>query len=165
MAAAVSIFLLLLMRDRRSWILILLAGLGMLVLVYQFGATRILEAAFYSRSLGDWDGRLEIWSCAVNLMRDFPFTGIGMGAFQELAERFYAYDIYAPEHIPHAHNLFLQVTLDLGIPGIVAWLSILLAMLFVSWQVYKTGRKTKELLFLGLALRCSLPRSHILFMA
>ncbi len=117
MAAAVSVLLLLLIRKRRSWILLVFAGAGGLVLVYRFEITRVLEAAFYSRSLGDWDGRTEIWLRAVNLIHDFPISGIGMGTFHELASTFYAYDIYAPEHIPHAHNLFLQVTMDLGIPG------------------------------------------------
>lgn len=149
-AAAVSIIILLLLRDRRSWLLLLLAGVGLLFLAYQFGVTNILETAVYSNSIGDWDGRLEIWTRAVNLTRDFPFTGIGLGSFKDLAERFYAYDIYAPEYIPHAHNLFMQITVDLGIPGIVAWLSILLTMIYISWQVYKTGRTTNDFLFTGI---------------
>jgi putative inorganic carbon (HCO3(-)) transporter len=140
MAALVSVLLLLVLRDRRSLILIGLAGAGFLVLAVQFGFSRILEAAFYSRSLGDWNGRLEIWLRAVNLIRDFSISGIGMGSFQELAERFYAYDKYAPDNIPHTHNLFLQVTVDLGLPGIIAWTSILLVILLIAWKIFETGK-------------------------
>jgi putative inorganic carbon (HCO3(-)) transporter len=31
------------------------------------------------------------------------------------------------------------VAVDLGIPGLIAWLSILLIMIVISWQVYKAG--------------------------
>jgi putative inorganic carbon (HCO3(-)) transporter len=48
----------------------------------------------------------------------------------------------------------MQVSLDLGIPGLVAWLSIFLSIIFISWQVYMTGWKMNDYLFtaMGAAL-------------
>jgi putative inorganic carbon (HCO3(-)) transporter len=138
-----------LLRDRRSCVLILLAGAGILVLVYQFGLARFLDMVVYSSSVGGWDGRLEIWVRAVNLVRDYPFSGIGMGSFQVMAETFYAYDIYAPEHIPHAHNLFMQVSLDVGLPGMIAWLAIFITIFTLSWQIYQAGQKSEDSIYLS----------------
>ena len=149
-AAMISLFILLILWEKRSWFLLLLIGIGLVIGGFQFGFSRLTEVMIYNNSIGDWNQRLEIWSRAVNLIVDFPFTGIGMGTFQEMASKFYAYDIYAPSHIPHAHNLFFQISLDVGIPGIVAWLSILLVMIFSAWKVYKYGRNSKGNLYLGI---------------
>jgi putative inorganic carbon (HCO3(-)) transporter len=41
--------------------------------------------------------------------------------------------------IAHAHNIFLQTALDLGIPGLVAYLALLGSALVVCWQVAVKG--------------------------
>jgi putative inorganic carbon (HCO3(-)) transporter len=69
-------------------------------------------------------GRLEIWSRGWYMVQDFPFTGIGMGLHEKMIEVMYPYFIN-PIPLAHAHNLFLQVAVDLGIPGLIAWLGIL----------------------------------------
>jgi putative inorganic carbon (HCO3(-)) transporter len=149
-AATISLFLLLVLWDKRSWLLLLIAGIGVVIGGFLFGFSRLTDAIVYNNTIGGWNQRLEIWSRAVNLINDFPFTGIGMGTFQEMASTFYAYDIYAPGHIPHAHNLIFQISLDVGIPGIIAWLAILLVMIYTAWKVYKRGSRIKENLYLGI---------------
>ncbi len=67
--------------------------------------------------------RIEIWTHASYMIQDFSFTGVGMGNFRRVNDLFYPLYI-APADAPHAHNLFLQVAVDLGIPGLLAWLGI-----------------------------------------
>ena len=73
------------------------------------------------------------------MIQDFPFTGVGMGSFMEVADALYPFFHYAPESIHHAHNLFLQIAVDLGIPGLVAWLVLLLTVLALAVQLYRSG--------------------------
>lgn len=72
--------------------------------------------------------RLEIWSRAYYMIQDFPFTGIGMGNFQQLLELMYPLFLTS-EIIPHAHNLFLQIATDLGLIGLISWLAIVIVVM------------------------------------
>jgi len=38
--------------------------------------------------------------------------------------------------VHHAHNLFLQVGVDLGLPGLIAYLALLLGSLCATWHSY-----------------------------
>jgi putative inorganic carbon (HCO3(-)) transporter len=67
--------------------------------------------------------RMEIWSRAIYIIQDFPFTGIGMGLFAPVTDLLYPMIITRPG-IEHAHNLILQIAVDLGLPGLVAWLAL-----------------------------------------
>jgi len=85
------------------------------------------------------DGRIDIWSRAVYMLQDFPFTGVGMGAFGPLADLLYPFFLAAPGKIVHAHNLFLQIGVDLGIPGLIAWLAGWLGVMWMGWRLYRTA--------------------------
>jgi putative inorganic carbon (HCO3(-)) transporter len=69
--------------------------------------------------------RFEIWSRATYALQDFSFTGMGLGTFRRIAPLLYPLFMIPPEKdIAHAHNLFIQSGLDLGIAGLVAFLAI-----------------------------------------
>lgn len=94
----------------------------------------ILEQFSNDGSLGGWAGRLEIWQTSLTAISDFPFTGIGIGTFTTLIPLLYPLS-FPIESYPHAHNLFLQIALDLGLPGLIAYLALLInlvAMLTVT---------------------------------
>lgn len=91
---------------------------------------------------GSVEGRLEIWSRAMLMLHDFPFTGIGMGVFEQTANTLYPFGL-DPANIPHAHNLFFQVAVDLGLPGLICWVAVLLTVAACAWQVYRAGRRTR----------------------
>ena len=91
------------------------------------------------------------------MIQDFPITGIGMGLFTDLADRLYPFFLNAPGSVTHAHNLFLQIGVDVGIPGLIAWLATLGIMVVISWQVYRFGllRGDQWSTSLGAGLFCS----------
>ena len=83
-------------------------------------------------------GRMDLWSRAVYGIQDFPFSGMGMNAFRKVVPV-----LYPLFHIPHqadvasAHNHFLQVGVDLGIPGLVAYVALwttLIRLLLLVWR-------------------------------
>jgi putative inorganic carbon (HCO3(-)) transporter len=121
----------------------------------QIGVYRLLGLAI--SSLGS---RPEIWSRAVYALQDFPFTGMGMNTFRNIVHVLYPMLGVGPDtDIGHAHNEFLQAGLDLGFPGLAAFLTINLSTVWMLSKVYKHSLSFAEtgwipkirLLILGLA--------------
>lgn len=145
------------LRWQQGWIAVVLSLLAAAAGIYWFGPQRALEALVASKTVGSLTGRLEVWSRATDMILDFPFTGIGMGAFQPLADQLYPFLIFEPGQVFHAHNLFLQVAVDLGIPGLLAWLWLLAVVIVQAVKVYRAGRAEHDPLLtaLGAGLLCS----------
>jgi putative inorganic carbon (HCO3(-)) transporter len=62
------------------------------------------------------------------MLQDFAFTGIGLGQFDRVLHALYVPLLNGPlEVVPHAHNLFLEYALELGIPGAVAAMFLVVA--------------------------------------
>ncbi len=93
--------------------------------------------------------RVEIWSRAVYVIQDFPLTGIGMGMFARVTDLLYPM-IFTRPGIEHAHNLALQIAVDLGLPGLVAWLATyFVVMACLMLQIFRRSA-TPNALVVGL---------------
>lgn len=79
--------------------------------------------------------RQALWPWAVTAIGDFPFTGVGLGAFRQVVFRFYPITMTPDPDVGHAHNIFLQTALDVGLPGLVIYGAILLVASAVGWRV------------------------------
>lgn len=85
-----------------------------------------------------WEGRVELWKRAVRVIQDHPFTGVGFGAISRVVHaRYPTFLLAAGSNFVHVHNLFLEVGLDLGLPGLAAFLWLLIALGRMSWQVWR----------------------------
>lgn len=79
------------------------------------------------------NSRVELWERALFVMRDFPFTGIGLGTFDPNALLLYPLLENTPgEPQPHAHNIYLQMGVDYGVGGFVAFLALVTTTLGVG---------------------------------
>jgi putative inorganic carbon (hco3(-)) transporter len=142
MALGAMLVVLIVLRWRWGWLAVPLAVLAAGLAIWWIGEVRVVEALSATQTLGGMDGRLEVWSRALYMLQDFPFTGIGMGTFQQVANRLYPFFLAGPDaEVPHAHNIFLQVGVDLGLPGLVAWLALLILVCICAWWVYRRGRR------------------------
>jgi putative inorganic carbon (HCO3(-)) transporter len=150
LATVVFLFVLLAFRFRKGLVFIPVAVIVALVLVDSLGFEPIVDQISTGISVGGFEGRMEIWSRAIYMIQDFPFTGIGMGRFGEVADRFYPFFLAPSNSIDHAHNLLLQVAVDLGIPGLIAWLAIWIGVTHTAWLIYREGRSTGSRWALGL---------------
>jgi O-antigen ligase len=70
--------------------------------------------------------RLEVYGHAMTLLRDTPFTGIGAGDQFAASLSKYALLIQVP-YLTYAHNLVLELWLELGLPGLAAWWALAMA--------------------------------------
>ena len=94
--------------------------------------------------------RLDMWSRAAAMIRDLPYTGIGLSTFPTIQTHFYTGFTLGPE--PHAHNLFIQTALDLGLPGLVALIWLLVAFYATTVRAYRaTTSQDLRALLAGLA--------------
>jgi len=89
-------------------------------------------------SLITLEGRMEIWSRAIYGIQDFPFTGMGMNTFHKVVTALYPLFTISSEYdIGHAHNEFLQAALDLGVPGLIAFIALYLGAFWMLFQVWR----------------------------
>jgi putative inorganic carbon (HCO3(-)) transporter len=139
LAVLVVLAFLSLTRWKWGWALILMAVAPLSGILMRVGTSTILQLLVSSPGLGGWDERVELWSRAIYMIQDFPFTGVGFGLFSPVADTLYPFFLMQPGQMSHAHNLFLQVAVDTGLPGLIAWMSCLFITSWMAWKVYRLG--------------------------
>lgn len=85
--------------------------------------------------LGGGEFRWDVWSNAAYALSDAPLTGIGFGMYSVVVPSFYPFVYVDGSLAEHAHNIFLQISLDVGLPGLIAYLSILMQSVFMLWRL------------------------------
>ncbi|MBI3914799.1 MAG: O-antigen ligase family protein [Chloroflexi bacterium] len=157
-AAVLGLLVLAIIKTR--WILAPL-GLGLVGLGFWASSNldlpRVVDLLFSSDAVSGLAGREEVWSRAIYALQDVPFTGIGLGIFPQALQVLYPLFLVGPDaSVPHAHNLFLQVGVDLGIPGLIAYLAMLILAWLISFTSFRCARQAEDLdlaaVSLGLAL-------------
>lgn len=95
---------------------ILAVGVGTATLSRLLG--RIADVGFSST------GRYEIYGLILGALREAPWIGVGMGAFQEAFRPLVGAE-FALVDVDHAHNVYLEHAFELGAPAaVVLWLAI-----------------------------------------
>jgi uncharacterized membrane protein YqjE len=91
-----------------------------------------------SRQVTSASSRLQLWRDSLALIGDYPFTGSGLtGTAMVLST--YVYLLHVP-FLNHAHNLYLQIAVEQGIPGVIGFLimvSASFAALAESWPTMR----------------------------
>jgi putative inorganic carbon (HCO3(-)) transporter len=123
-------------------VLLLLA----LLVLTTFGSASLRQAiqvdaeSVHILSTVSMEQRLEVWSRAQYVIADFPFTGPGLDVFQHVMPVMYPlFQTHPGRLVPHAHNEFLQVALDMGLPGLVAWQALYIVTFWMLWRAYRRG--------------------------
>lgn len=82
--------------------------------------------------------RVQIWQYGLDILRDFPMTGIGMNTFRYVVFRLVPLScVITPCDIGHAHNELLQAGLDLGLPGLAAFLGLHVGAFWILIRLYR----------------------------
>lgn len=114
-----------------------LVGMGVALWLGPVRLLRLVEEPGQLEALGGVSTlgfRVEVWRWALVAISDFPFTGCGLGSFREVGRLLYPMAIAPNYDYAHAHNIFLQVALDTGIPGLIAYLALLATSAAVLWR-------------------------------
>ena len=119
-------------------------GAALVVAVTATPAPTLVDSQTFSKSgatlLGAVHIRIGVWSKALDSIRDFPLTGMGMNTFRKVMPVRYPLPVqsaFPGPDLAHAHNNLLQAALDLGIPGLVAYSSLWLAAFALLVMTYR----------------------------
>ena len=86
--------------------------------------------------------RLDIWVSALRGIVDHPYSGIGLGVFNEVIPTRYPYQTVGLSYsVSQAHNVFLDTALGIGLPGLAGLLLLLLGMVMLAWKGHRHRRK------------------------
>lgn len=128
--AAATLVLIAQLRPR--WLLVGLPALGVLVVVggLVLGWANLADSIISSDPAFGLAWRLDVWRASRLMVSDFCFTGVGFGCFEPVLSLLYPLSLGGSA--PHAHNLFLQVAADLGLPGALAYSWLLVQTLWLA---------------------------------
>ena len=90
--------------------------------------------------------RVYIWMGTLAMLKDYWFSGVGPG---EAAFNM-AYPAYAYHEVsaPHAHNLFLQILSDAGVPGLLVFGLLLISFYRAMFTSLRVTRSREKQIFL-----------------
>ena len=80
------------------------------------------------------DSRIKMWKAIIDLIKKYPLFGYGAGCVNTRRE-FLAYKV----HKPHAHNLFFEITAELGIIGLIFFMVVMALILKDIIILIRTG--------------------------
>lgn len=142
---------------RRGWVLLLLLAVVGATVVAAIGPGRLLtaltvydpqqvsaDALIQDRNLA---GRLLLWQRALHGLADAPLTGMGLAAFEVVSQQPYPQLAgYRPDpDMSHVHNIVLQVGLDLGLPGLITFVSLLVMIGWLLWRLVQRSHRPSPL--------------------
>jgi O-antigen ligase len=120
---SILFFYILISRNKKSGsVKLLLGAFFILVIIYSvwIGLDPVIEK--FSETTRQLPARTSIWKDSLNLIRDFPVAGSGLGNFN-LAYTLYKKEAAGPYIYDHAHNDYIELAVETGIPGfaLVMW--------------------------------------------
>lgn len=86
--------------------------------------------------------RTSVWKNSFRMIADYPLVGVGAGAFGSL---YYYYQTDPWLYARNAHNHLLEITAELGLPG---GLLFMVLLLIIGWNIVKNVQHIKNNLYL-----------------
>lgn len=151
LATGVALLLVFVLAGRRGWLPLLLVGIVAAATLDVFGGSQLVELwsvreapgvdeqggqaqGVWAEILSDRNvaGRIVLWRRALHGLADDPLTGMGLAGFLVRSQESYpGMPDWRPDpDMAHVHNLVLQTGLDSGIPGMLAFVALLVCIAF-----------------------------------
>jgi O-antigen ligase len=158
--SAVWLTLLLQSLFTRNWRILILCGVGIVMFVF---------IALFSPALEDFrerarsglnyqqdvtaQTRLRLWEVGWEMAKDNPLVGVGLRNFALLQS---SYGYKGERKRPH--NTYIQLVCELGFPGLIAYVVMLLLSLVSLWQIARRihRKDNPDVHYLALALQAGL---------
>ena len=105
----------------------IIAGLALVAAVAAMASTSIGSSRIGQEASGSVESRQEILKTTGRAIRDTMPFGSGLGSFVKVYPLYESADHVTPEYVVHAHNDYAELTLELGLAG------VLLIGVFLAW--------------------------------
>ncbi len=163
LGVGVGLLALAIWKDRRfAWLIpiMLLAALALFFILADGNLSQLI-AMIDAGEDQTISGRLELWRNTLLMIQDFPLTGAGIGTYGAVFDDLYIVQIFpfATMRYLHAHNTFLAVGVDLGLPALVLYSALLTIFTLMFRRMLKIGRSILKTFLQGLA--CGLLAHYI----
>jgi putative inorganic carbon (HCO3(-)) transporter len=148
LSSFITIGMLILTQSRGSWIgllscLILLISVQKekkwgVLLIFLFIVIFLVFLGFNKIQLstkqakGSIVGRMYMWNLAIETISEHPVFGIGMNYIRKNPQVGYV--------LAHVHNHLLHTAAELGIPGLIAYLAILIGAGFMCFEIWRKSK-------------------------
>ncbi len=83
--------------------------------------------------------RFAFWDSTLQMIADAPWTGIGWGAYVSVYPQYDYYVHNADVLIYHAHNMYLHIAAETGLPGLMLFLLAFWGHGYAAWRTYRTA--------------------------
>ncbi|NQT81109.1 MAG: O-antigen ligase family protein [Candidatus Aminicenantes bacterium] len=120
-----SIWILLLSRKWKKWSLAVIFLSLALIIIFNPGTNKSLSSSLKN----DIENREPLWVVGVNTARQHPFFGIGMNQIRQTPSVSYEKS--------HVHNHLLHTAAELGVPGLLSYLAILIGAGFMCFEIWR----------------------------
>jgi putative inorganic carbon (HCO3(-)) transporter len=124
---------------RHVGVALLALAIGITVVGYfSFGASE--QARERVTTVGGGTGRTDLWTVALRMVDEDPVRGVGVGNFRTASVHFLLRpgailrDEYIVDKPQVAHNVYLHVLSETGIPGLALFLGIVGSALLAAWR-------------------------------
>ncbi|TMQ57273.1 MAG: hypothetical protein E6K76_11050 [Candidatus Eisenbacteria bacterium] len=109
----------------------------------------LLPGAYHARAFSIFDRqspwnteRIHMWKAGVRMLRDHPWTGVGLQDLHSIYEKYKS--PAAVEPAGHLHNTYLQVAASMGIVGLAALGFVLTGLMRAASEGFLSSRKAGE---------------------
>jgi O-antigen ligase len=144
---AMGIWILLIFRERARQLTVLAGGLVVGIGSGIYIVTRLAKPGQHililSSAFDTAQSRLILYQNSLQLLKDYPFTGIGLGDTFAMIYSRYQLLIHVP-YLYYAHNLFLSVALGQGVLGLVGLVGLLVIFYRFVIRVERIGLDENE---------------------
>jgi O-antigen ligase len=121
---------------RALWAALGILVLGGVALLPLFGTQRFRSMLDTSAGTGFF--RLRLWTSAWNMLRDYPWLGVGLDNFlYQYRTRYILPDAWQEPDLSHPHNIVLDFGTRLGVGGIAVLLWLQIAFWRIAWRLYR----------------------------
>jgi O-antigen ligase len=84
-----------------------------------------------------WGDRVAMWESAVNISKDFPVFGAGLGTYKKFLYKYNSPGAYKKQGHLHAHSSYLELLAEAGIVGLAAFLALFAIYFRNFFRFYK----------------------------
>jgi len=115
------------------------------VLQIPYIQTRFFRQLDPTYNQNTFEGRLQIWSDTLHMLRDHPILGAGLRAYTQVMAP-YVSTHRIPELYPH--NVYLAMWSEVGLLGLAAFVALLVMLLWRGWRgLYRAHDFARPLLW------------------
>lgn len=110
---------------------VIAAGIFLAVSPSTFDRVKTFGKASSEQSVTE---RFLMWQSALNMIKDNPIFGVGLGNYAEQYQHKYILPEAKERDQKHSHNVYLQFQAETGLPGLILFCALFGYILFWSWR-------------------------------